>query len=181
MPFPLETERLVIRRFQDSDLEDFFTYRNDPEVAKYQGWSVPYLREQAVDFLAQMKTISPVVVGVGYQAAIENKETGELIGDLFYLIGQGINPQVRIGYTLARSYWKKGYASEAVRCLLNFFFHEIAAHRVVADCDSENIASFHLLERLGFRREGHFVESYWLGDKWGDEYYYGILEREWKK
>lgn len=181
MPFPLETERLIIRPFRDADVDSFLAYRNDPEVAKYQGWTFPYPREKAVEFIAQIKIVSPVAIGVNYQAAIENKETGELIGDLFYLIGQGDSPQARIGYTLSRAHWKKGYASEAAARLLDFFFHELAVHRVVADCDTENTASVHLLERLGFRREAHFIESFWMGNYWGDEYYYGMLEREWRK
>ena len=181
MSFPLETERLIIRPFQDADLVPFLAYRNDPEVARYQGWDFPYSREQAVEFIANIKTVSPVAIGIGYQAAIQNKETGELLGDLFYLLGQGDSPQARIGYTLSRSNWKKGYASEAAARLLDFFFSELAVHRVVADCDTENLASVRLLERLGFRREAHFVESFWMGNYWGDEYYYGILEREWKK
>jgi RimJ/RimL family protein N-acetyltransferase len=45
MTFWLETDRLRIRRFQDSDMESFLAYRNDPEVARYQGWDVPYPRE----------------------------------------------------------------------------------------------------------------------------------------
>jgi len=181
MSFPLETERLIIRPFQDADLDPFLAYRNDPEVAKYQGWKFPYPREQAIDFIANMKMINPVSVEIAYQVAIENKETGKLIGDLFYLLGQGNAPQARIGYTLSRSNWKKGFASEATRRLLDFFFYELSVHRVVADCDTENLASVRLLERLGFRREAHFIESFWMGNYWGDEYYYGILEREWKK
>ena len=181
MPFPLETQRLIIRPFRDADIEPFLAYRNDPEVVKYQGWNFPYSREMAQEFIAHMKSASPVAIGSGYQSAIENRETGEMIGDLFHLLGQGDSPQARVGYTLSRAHWKKGYASEAVKGLLDFFFYELSVHRVVADCDTENTASVRLLERLGFRREAHFIESFWMGNYWGDEYYYGLLEREWKK
>ena len=55
MTFFLETERLFLRQFKDSDLEFFLEYRNDPEVAKYQGWDVPYAREKAIKFVGAIQ------------------------------------------------------------------------------------------------------------------------------
>ncbi len=182
MPFPLTTERLTVRRLQDSDLESFLAYRNDPEVARYQGWSLPYARESVLAFIDEMKSIQLAAPGMRCQVAIELKATGEMIGDIFFIVLQEEMRMARIGYSLARAHWKQGYASEAVRRMLDYFFAELRLHRVAADCDPENIASVRLLERLGFRREAHFIESFPLGDnRWGDEYYYGLLEREWVK
>ena len=182
MPFPLTTERLIIRRFQDSDLESFLAYRNDPEVAKYQGWSLPYTHESALAFIDEMKSNQLAAPGMRCQVAIELRTTGEMIGDVFFMVLQEDLCMARIGYSLTREHWKHGYTSEAVSRMLDYFFGELCLHRVAADCDPENIASFRLLERLGFRREGHFIESFPLGDnRWGDEYYYGLLEREWTK
>lgn len=182
MPFPLTTARLIIRRFQDSDLESFLAYRNDPKVAKYQGWSLPYTRESAIAFVDEMTSIQLAAPGIRCQVSIELKSTGEMIGDIFFMVLQEDLPIARIGYSLAPAHWKRGYASEAVSRMLDYMFRELCLHRVAADCDPENIASFRLLERLGFRREAHFIESFPLGDnRWGDEYYYGLLEREWVK
>jgi RimJ/RimL family protein N-acetyltransferase len=182
MPFLLTTERLSVRRFQDSDLESFLAYRNDPEVAKYQGWSLPYAPESALAFIGAMKSIPLAAPGMRCQVAIELKSTGEMIGDIFFMVLQEDARIARIGYSLSQAHWKKGYASEAVSRMLDYLFRDLFLHRVAADCDPENIASYRLLERLGFRREGHFIESFPLGDnRWGDEYYYGLLEREWVK
>jgi RimJ/RimL family protein N-acetyltransferase len=182
MPFLLTTERLIIRRFQDSDLESFLAYHNDPEVAKYQGWSLPYTRESALAFIDVMKSIQLAAPGMRCQIALELKATGEMIGDIFFIVLQEDLRLARIGYSLSRAHWKHGYASEAVSRMLDYLFGELCLHRVAADCDAENIASVRLLERLGFRREGHFIESFPLSDnRWGDEYYYGLLECEWVK
>jgi len=182
MPFPLTTERLIIRRFQASDLEYFLAYRNNPEVAKYQGWSLPCSRESVIAFIDEMKSIQLAAPGIRSQVAIELKSTGEMIGDIFFIVFQEEARLARLGYSLAPAHWKHGYASEAVSRMLDYLFGELCLHRVAADCDPENIASVRLLERLGFRREGHFIESFPLGDnRWGDEYYYGLLEREWVK
>jgi RimJ/RimL family protein N-acetyltransferase len=180
LSFKLETDRLRIRQFQDSDLESFFNYRNDPEVAKYQGWDVPYPREKALDFVQEMKDKDARTEGDWFQAAIEVIASGEMIGDVAYYLKK-YEPQAYIGYSIARRHWRMGYAKEAVWRLLGYLFGELDLHRVVAITVTENLASFQLLERLGFRREGHFIENLMFKGKWGNEYYYGMLRWEWEK
>jgi len=180
MPFPLETDRLRLRHFRDSDLESFLAYRNDPEVYRYQGWKVPYFLEYATEFIAEMKEAVPGTEGHWFQSALERKVDGVVIGDVAFFSMRGKPQQAYVGFTLARPYWNQGYASEAMHALIDFIFTELDLHRLVADCDAENVNSYHLLERLGFRREAHHVESYWLGDRWGDEYAYALLGREWR-
>jgi RimJ/RimL family protein N-acetyltransferase len=180
-PFWLETERLIVRPFRDEDSEVLFAYRNDPLVYKHQGWAVPFTRDEADDFIHLQRTLAPSIGGEWYQPAVELKSTGEVVGDVaFFRKNQDLR-QAALGYTLAQAYWHQGYASEAVCAVISYLFTELDLHRIIADCDSENLASVKLLERLGFRREAHFVESYWLGDRWGDEYQYALLKREWIK
>ena len=81
----LETSRLLLRQFKDSDLEAFLAYRNDPEVAKYQGWDVPYPRHAAVEFVHEMARAIPAP-GKWIQTAIELKSTREMIGDVAFYI-----------------------------------------------------------------------------------------------
>src|SRR5215204_2536827 len=114
MTFCLEAERLWIRQFQDSDLESFLAYRNDPDVARYQGWNVPYPRDRGIEFLEFMTTAFPAVQGEWFQAALELKSTGETIGDVGFIIKNDDGRQAYVGYSLARAYWGSGYAYEAV-------------------------------------------------------------------
>jgi len=179
MKFKLETDRLCLRHFQDSDLESFLAYRNDPEVARYQGWDVPYPREKALGFVAEMKAKDPAVQGEWFQAAIEEIATGEMVGDAAYYLKKD-DSQAYIGYSIARAHWRKGYAMEAIRRLLAYLFEELDLHRVIAITDVENIPSFSLLDRLGFRREGHFVENLMFKGYWASEYHYAMLKREWE-
>jgi RimJ/RimL family protein N-acetyltransferase len=180
MKFNLVTERLRIRQFQDADLESFLAYRNDPEVARYQGWDVPYPREKALEFIEEMMTKDPAVQDEWFQAAIEVIATGEMIGDAAYYLKKD-DPQAYIGYSIAQSSWRKGYGLEAIRRLLAYLFDELHLHRVIAITDVENIASFNMLDHMGFRREGHFVENLMFKGNWASEYYYGMLKREWEK
>ena len=179
--FPsLITSRLILRSFQASDIEPFSRYRSDPEVARYQGWEIPFPLDRAARFVGEMIAAAPGVVGEPYQIAIELKSTHELIGDCMFVRLVDDGRQAEIGFTLARSFQGQGYASEAVACLLDYLFHQLDLHRVRANCDPENVSSARLLMRVGMRREGHFVEGLWLKGRWVDEDWYAILHSEWQ-
>ena len=180
MQIPIHSERLIIRPFRDSDLEPFLAYRNDPEVARYQGWSVPYPRQTALDFIAEMKT-AQIQPGSWLQLALEMQPGGEMIGDVAIHQMKSDPRQAYLGYSLARAYWGRGFASEAIRAVLDLLFNQLELHRVVAECDVENDASWRLLERLGFRREAHLLENIYFKGAYGSEYHYAMLEREWQQ
>ncbi len=174
----IETARLRLRHFQDSDTTSFMSYRNDPVVAKYQSWE-SISEAEAHNFIQEQKETQPGVPGKGFQVAIELKATGELIGDCYFMIQAFDHCQAEIGFTLSRAYQGFGYAAEAVSSFLDYAFHTFNLHRVIAITDIENKASVALLERLGMRREGHFIQNIWFKGKWGDEYLYAILKEEW--
>jgi RimJ/RimL family protein N-acetyltransferase len=175
----LDTKRLLLRPLRDADVEPFAAYRSDPEVARYQGWDAPYSMEQAAAFIDEMKHKQPAVRGEWYQLAIELKAGSELIGDCAFHILAADGQQADIGITLARRHQGRGYATEAATRLLDYLFHDLGLHRVGAICDVENLASARLLERLGMRREGHFVENVWFKGRWGSEYLYALVQEEW--
>lgn len=180
MTFLLETARLTLRQFKESDLEPFLAYRNDPEVARYQGWDVPYPRQEGIEFVHEMTAANPVQ-SKWLQVAMELKSTQAMIGDVAFLIKRDDERQAMIGYSLARPYWGNGYAFDAVSGLLSYLFGELRLHRVAAECDVENTASWKLLEKLGFRREAHLVENIFFKGAYGSEYHYAMLGQEWKE
>jgi len=153
-------------------------YRNDPEVARYQDWE-GISEPEARAFIQEQKKIQPGVPGQGFQIAIELKATGVLIGDCYFTINQLDKRQAEIGFTLSRAYQGQRFATEAVSCFLNYAFLTFNLHRIIAITDCDNAASVALLERLGMRREGHFLQNVWFKGKWGDEYLYAILKEEW--
>jgi RimJ/RimL family protein N-acetyltransferase len=181
MPVNFESPRLLMRSFRDSDLEPFLAYRNDPEVFRYQGWDTPFTRQAAAEFIAIMKEGRPGTPGEWLQLAIERKDNAEMIGDIAFHITKTNQRTAYLGYSLARSAWGYGFASEAASKTLDYLFRVLDLHRVVADCDVKNAASIRLLEKLGFRREAHYIESFWLPENgsWGSEYLYAMLQREW--
>jgi aminoglycoside 6'-N-acetyltransferase len=174
----IETTRLLVRRFQDSDLAYFYEYRNDPEVARYQGWdSLGEARAQAM-IQHQMRS-EPGVPGQWFQFALEVKETGQLVGDCGLCVLVHDARQAQLGITLARPYQGRGFATEAVSAVLDYAFINLDLHRVMATVDAENTRSAALMERVGMRREGHFLKNAWFKGHWADEYLYAVLQAEW--
>lgn len=174
----LQSPRIILRHFADADLASFLAYRNDPEVAKYQSWE-SVNKQDAHTFIQEQKSAQPGAPGQWFQFAIELKETRQLVGDCGLKVHQQDTQQAEIGFTLSRDCQGKGLASETVCCLLDYAFIHLGLHRVIAVTDCQNAPCVSLLERLGLRREGHFLQNVWFKGKWGDEYLYAILRDEW--
>jgi RimJ/RimL family protein N-acetyltransferase len=175
----LETARLRLRRFTNSDMDAFLAYRNDPEVARYQSWERVTKRE-AQALITDQVDEQPGEPGSWFQFAIAIKDTDALIGDCALHV-HAEDPRLgEIGYTLAREAQRQGYATEAIRAVLAYAFETLALHRVSASADCRNTPSFRLMERVGMRREGHFLQHAWYKGEWCDEYLYAMLRSEWR-
>lgn len=175
----LESDRLILRTFEVRDVEEFAAYRSDPEVARYQGWDAPFTELQAIEFIRAMRRVPPGAPGKWLQLAIQVKASGKLAGDCAFKVEAEDSHQAEMGLTIARPFQRQGYGFEATTCLLDFLFFELKLHRVRAGCDELNLVSSHLLEKIGLRREAHFIENLWFKGRWSSEYWYAILDREW--
>ncbi|SHG31195.1 GNAT family N-acetyltransferase [Flavobacterium defluvii] len=177
-PLHIKTPKLIIRHLVLSDLSDFIIYRSNPEVTKYQGFDVMTI-DQAEDFIKENSGKYFGNPGEWVQYAIENIETGKLIGDCAIKLDQYDSRIAEAGITISHLEQKKGYAKEVLLGILNFLFDEIKVHRVVEIVDAENTASINLLKSIGFREEGHFIENIFFKGKWGSEFQFAMLKREW--
>ena len=177
----LVTKRLRITPFRVSDSPLFHAYRNEPDTARFQSWSVPYSRKDAEDFVLWAADATLNDFSGSCQFAVRIGETDELIGDIA-ILGDLINGrQAMIGYTLAGRFQGHGYAFEACTAMLDHAFGKWQLHRIAADTDPRNLASIRLLERLGFRLEGQMLECYLDTDgTWLDSHIYAMLAREWQ-
>ena len=84
-----------------------------------------------------------------------------------------------LGYIFDPTYHGQGYATEAAAAMLGLGFTEFGFHRISASCDARNTPSYKLMERLGMRREAHFIHNEFFKGEWGDELIYAILQSEW--
>jgi RimJ/RimL family protein N-acetyltransferase len=155
-------------------------YRNDPEVARYQSWD-SCDEQEARAFIREMRSSHPGVPGEWFQFAVASRETGALIGDCALKVDEHETYRAEIGFTLARKYQGQGLASAAVSSLLDYTFDTLGIHRVIAIADCKNTSSWALLERIGMRREGQFLDNVWFKGAWSDEYLYAVLEDEWPR
>lgn len=176
----LSSNRLILRRFKNSDLEAFVAYRSDPDVARYQDWE-NYSEAQGKEFIQEQSQQDVDIPGTWLQTALELKETGTLIGDCAIHTLESDPRQIELGFTLSHQHQGYGYAQEALQCLLNFIFGALNKHRAIAITDTKNIPASRLLEKIGFRREGHFIKNIWFKGAWGDEFLYAMLQEEWLK
>jgi RimJ/RimL family protein N-acetyltransferase len=177
--FRWETKRLVLRPFEENDLEIFAAYRSDPQVARFQGWDAPYSLLSARAFFVLLQALEPGLPGEWYQFAVADRATGRLLGDLGLLVLKTEPEQAEFGVTLARENQGKGYAAEALQRLFAYCFETLKLHRVFSRLDTRNTASARLMERLGMRQEAHFLQSAWYKGEWTDEYWYAILADDW--
>lgn len=175
----IETNRLRIRRLTQNDISAFHDYRRLPEVALYQGFDV--MDEAACEaFINKYKDETFGMPGVWVQFAIATKPEDRLIGDCAIRL---LSPDPRIaeiGMSISPNFQKSGFAKEAMAGIMQWIFETKNVHRIVEITDAENTASIRLLESLGFRQEGHFIENIWFNNKWGSEYQYALLKREWE-
>lgn len=177
--FELRTSRLRLRRMTDADLPAFVAYRQDPEVARYQSWEETFSREEAVALFAGKRGVAVGTPGAWTQIAMEEAATGRLLGDCALHVHGDDPRQGKIGFTLARAHQGMGYGAEAVGAVLGYAFGTLGLHRVVAITDARNDAAARLLERVGMRREGHFIQNVWFKGAWGDELSFAMLAEEW--
>jgi RimJ/RimL family protein N-acetyltransferase len=173
----IPTERLVLRHFRASDAEAFSAYRSLPEVARFQSWDAPYPLDKARTTVAEFASGDPLEPG-WFQYAIDLD--GVLIGDLGLNLHEN-RMQAELGFTLDPAYQRKGYATEAVRGLLDHLFTERNLHRVSAEADARNLPSARLLERVGFRQEGFRPANTWFKNEWTDDLLFGLLSRDWNR
>jgi len=144
MPIPFETERCRIRPFEESDISAFMSYRNNLDWMQYQGFKGKKYLEYKAALLMQPK------FDEGVQLAVVNKQTGELIGDLYLKIEKHV---CWIGYTIAPEFARQGFAFEVVSQLLLEL--QLSGMKLAkAGVEEGNIASIQLLKKLGFDQIG---------------------------
>ena len=157
----LETDRLVLRRFTEADVDNLFDLHSDPEVMRFLTGGKPTSREVIRDeTLPRFLHCYECFEGFGFWVAIE-KSTGQFLGWFEFRPPEGSGPEeVELGYRLRRSAWGKGYATEGSRALIRKGFSELGVRRVVAQTMTVNIASRRVMEKAGLTLERTLHQSW---------------------
>lgn len=168
-----ETERLILRRYKKSDLQDLYEYLSDSEVVKYEPYKPMNMEDVEENLNWRISTEEMI--------AVELKSNHKMIGNVY--LGKRDFEALEIGYVFHKEYWGKGYAKESCMELVNLAFSK-GVHRIFAECDPQNKGSWKLLEALGFEKEAHLKKNvyFWKDEDnkpiWKDTYIYAKLEDE---
>ncbi|WP_354644802.1 GNAT family N-acetyltransferase [Kitasatospora camelliae] len=180
VPLPVRTERLVLRRFTPDDLDDLHAYQGLPEVARFL-YRPPLTREQCVQSLAR-RAAGTAWAEDDDDLVVAVCPIGEerVVGEVVLKLASARARQAEIGWVFHPAYGGRGYATEAASATASLAFADLGVHRLFARLDVLNTGSVRVCERLGMRREAHLVENDLDGGRWGSEYVYAALAREWK-
>jgi RimJ/RimL family protein N-acetyltransferase/GNAT superfamily N-acetyltransferase len=175
---PIQTDRLLLRPFRLEDVASLHARRNDPDVARYQDWELPFTLHEAESMVASIVAMTGPADGEWSGAVVCDPDTGEVFGDVgFELTSQARTAE--LGYTFASQHWGNGYAAEAVEALVRYLFEDLGVTRVCGMLHPDNPASAMVMERAGLLFEGHLRSSYWLGDECSDDWIYGVTRPDW--
>ncbi len=175
------TTRLELRRPAMSDLAALVERRNDPSVAKYQDWQLPFELDSARQLLAGTAKMQGPTRGQWWMVTVvdRTRPSQAPLGDLAVHLNED-GREAEIGYTFAVVGQGRGYATEAVGALVDYLFDDVGVSRVSASLHPDNVASAMVLERTGFDYEGRTRRSHWRGEGsdavYSDALFYGLTE-----
>lgn len=177
--YPIRTPRLALRPFTRDDLDAVHTYVSDPDVVRFLYWEVTTDRAAARKMLdAKIGNWSLTDAGQSLVLAVDLLDDGPLVGEVVLKWLSREHRQGEIGFVVTPAHQGHGYAAEAATAMLALAFDELGLHRVIGRCDPRNTPSATVLERLGMRREAHFVQNEIFKGEWSDEYVYALLADE---
>lgn len=175
---PLALGDLTIRRVILPDTDNLLEYLSDPEVARHQYWE-PFTATTVAELLESQSQVrtgdpgSPLVLVVVFE--------GKVIGDIQLTITSPEHGQGEVGFSFNSRYGGRGFATRALAATLGFGFVQLGLHRVTAATFVENERAWRLMERVGMRREAHFIHDGFVRGRWVDVFGYAMLADEWQQ
>lgn len=167
----IETPRMIVRDFTPVDAGGLHAIFGDAETMK--NCEPAYGFEKTVEFLHSF-----CIGRRGALAAVE-RGSGALVG---YILFKEFEEEVyEIGWIFNRNYWRRGFAFESCKAVIDYAFTELRAHKIFAEA-IDGVKSVGLMKKLGMQSEG--VQRSQTRDNdgnWADLYFYGLLREDWKE
>jgi ribosomal-protein-alanine N-acetyltransferase len=177
----LETNRLILRKFELSDTEAiYYNWANDNEVTKYLMW--PAHKDISVTSSVLREWVSKYGDDKFYQWAIVLKSNGsDPIGSISIVKMDDSIKMVHVGYCIGKKWWHQGITSEALSALVRFFFEEVEVNRIESRHDPKNPNSGKVMEKCGLIYEGTIKQGDWNNQGICDYSMYGLVLEDYKK
>jgi ribosomal-protein-alanine N-acetyltransferase len=178
---PIETERLVLRKYEDRDAADILEFSSDADYWLVRNLDWPVSEAGVRAFWERQRDVEPGADPKWLALVVELKAERKAIGSIGIGVRKiGGHRQGTIGWLLGLKYQKQGLATEAAKALVTFGFDVMGLHRIYARTNRDNTRSWLLMARIGMRQEAHSKESHIVKGERHDEVVYAVLADEWK-
>ena len=148
----LETERLLLRKPVQKDAKDIYRYASDEQVARYVLWEPHKTVADTRNYIRYIRALYHR--GLPASWAVTLRESGQVIGTIGFMWYSDANSAAEIGYSFSKAHWNMGYATEALRAVIDSVFRTLPVNRLEAQHDVRNPASGRVMEKCGMRKEG---------------------------
>ena len=180
MALTLHSTHLLLRDFVVEDWRDLYAFTSLLQACRFEPWG-PYSAGEARTHVQGRIEAAGEKPRTAFRLAVVFPETGTVIGEGGLAIHSQSFRTGEIAYMIHPEYWGRGFATEVAFALLSFGFTTLNLHRIFATCDPRNLASEHVLQKLGMQYEGRMRETLLLRDGWRDSLLYSLLEQEWQE
>jgi len=175
------TERIKLRLIELSDLDSIHKLHSLPETDEFNALGIPKSIQETKNIIEPWIAENELSKIKNYTFAIENRLDREFIGLFGLKLENEKYKRGEVWYKIHSDFWKKGYATESLKAVINFGFENLKLHRIEAGCAVENIGSIKVLEKSGMIREGRLRQVLPLKSGWSDNFEYSILETDERK
>jgi RimJ/RimL family protein N-acetyltransferase len=177
---PIETDRLTLRRYLETDYDDLLKLQSNDAVTRFLLYESKTPEEVRNSLALRLADVPMDADGQALTVAVILRETGQHVGEVTLFVHSTEHSSGEIGFVFHPDFHGLGYAAEASAELLRVGFEELGMHRIIGRLDARNIGSANLLQRLGLRQEAHFVSNEFIKGEWTDELVFAILAEDWQ-
>jgi MtfA peptidase len=179
IPFPIRTERLVLRRFETLDAKDLADLMANPDTLRYLAWTAMTL-EEVEEWIAEQSGIRFPQPTNYCHFAIEAIQAAKVIGLMSFWFPHEEFDLAQFEAIIHPKWQGKGYATEAIRCILAYAFKDLCARRIIAECDARNPPARRLLLRAGLRQESERIQDRFVKGEWVNTVGFALLKQEYE-
>lgn len=171
------SEIIYLRPAVEADYAAIKAYRKNPENCRYI--RPPESDEKTMAFVQQLSAPWDFSLGRWNGLVICLQANHRLVGEIAFRIEDWDNQRAEIGYRLSETAAGQGICTQAASLFIDYLFGQLGFFKVVAKCDPRNVASYRVMEKLGFAREAYFKQHYLIADEWTDQVDYGVTVHSW--
>ncbi|WP_078381135.1 GNAT family N-acetyltransferase [Sutcliffiella halmapala] len=171
----LESRNLILRQFTYEDWNEVHTYASLSEVYQYQPWG-PNTEKDSQNYVQEILQSYVMNPQTRFAYVVIHKETKLFVGAIELHLSVG--KKAELSYVLHPKWWGQGYATEAAELLVNDGFNRLKLNEICATCDTRNLGSARVLEKIGMTFQKTITKHLLIRDGWRDSKFYSLRKEE---